>query len=613
MEYGLARNNRPLPNLSLARKAAYSALILTGMFCFLAGWAAVFWHVYWDLSDSTLGVALGMLANEHRTEFYVLFALHVFSTALLLIPSLILFSLSSLRRRMRALIRYVVCALVILDISAWLYAPDCSSTNLYVGVVGGAAAIALVAIALTPLVQMWAYRRWEPLDGVRKRVVIVGGGFGGLYSALSLHRILGYHPKLEITLVDQNNYFLFPPLLPSASTGTIEYRQVSYPFRRIFETTNVRFAKLRVTEIDQQDKIVRGFVSEQDRNIEIPFDVLVFSPGAVTQTFGTKGADEHAFFMRELEDAIVLRDRIVDLFEQAAAASQKSEQASLLHFVVVGAGPTGIETATEIADLIKHVLLKRYPEIDASTPKVTIVQSGDRVLPGWDSGIADKTKAQLQRLGIALALGNRVSEVNAEGVVFKDNTTLRAHTVIWCAGVKPSPLVAHSGLATENGGRIPIRPTLQSAEYDHVFVLGDVAHLREEGKEKPLPALAQVAFQQGAHAGKNIAALLSGSPLKNFRYFDYGSLVSVGEHFAAVKIFGISFTGFLAWLTWRTLYLAKLPGLGNRVRVVIDWTLDLLLERSITQTRGAKRSLPSHDEVPEQASSHAMQAQAAVH
>jgi NADH dehydrogenase len=455
---------------------------------------------------------------------------------------------------------------------------------------------------------MWFYKRWP--NPKPARVIVVGGGFAGVYAALGLDKALGYHPHLEITVIDRKNFFLFPPLLPSAAAGTIEMPQVTQSYRRIFETTNIQYKKATVTSIDPKTQTVRMHVHLEGEDMAGPssaaevalsYDYLVLAPGSTNQTFNTPGAEDHAIFVKELKDAIQIRNRIIDCFERAAVVQNESVRRELLRFAVVGGGPTGVEIATEIQDLIHEVLLKRYPEIDKEHPEVSIVQSGSQVLPGWPESVVRHTTEQLRKLGIKLVLNNRVTEVRHNTLALKEGPPVSTRTILWCAGVKPSPLLARVGLELDKSGRIAVDETLRPSGYANFFVLGDCALFVDHKTGKPLPPLGQVAFQQGDHTAKNLARLLCDEPVEPFRYFNFGALVSVGEHYAAVDLLGIKLTGFLGWFVWRSLYLAKMIGLSTKVRIMTDWTLDLLIERSIAVIDEAPHSAaddPSHSREP---------------
>ena len=592
-------DNIRLPNLSLQRKIVSTVLIIMSLAVYIFSWAHILestrslgeWD--WNLSE-----ALSLLRWEDALQYWQLFAIHVGALGLLLIPTYSLFCETSFNRRFRFVVIGIALLCVGSDVALWLLAPYVQEKNIYVGIVGLLTACPLLLFTGTPLVQMWWYRRWKSPTGKPIRVVIVGGGFAGLYTALGLNKKLGYSHDLELTLLDRRNYFLFPPLLPSAAAGTIETRQVSFPFRRIFETTNIAFRKVSVSEVDPRAGIVRGVIEVStdpqtgeriERETIQPYDYLVFAPGSSNQTYNVPGVERYAFFMRELNDAVVLRNHVINCFERAAVMIDKDARREMLSFVIVGGGPTGVETASELYDLIENILLKRYPEIPRNLPQVTIMQSGSQILTGWSSEIVAMTRNQLEKMGIEVRLGMRVSKVDAHSVQ-AGNVFLQTRTVVWTAGVKPSPLAARSGLELHSCGRIEVQEDCRARGYDNIFVLGDVAYHVDSRTKEALPPLGQVAFQQGTHTAKNLVRLLSGKNTKPFRYFNFGGLVSVGEHFAAVNLLGVTLSGFIGWFVWRTLYLFKLVGFGNKVRVVLDWTLDLVLERSISQIRDERQA-----------------------
>jgi NADH dehydrogenase len=601
----VARTNvYALRNLSPARKLAISFALLSsfGLFssCVVVSVAAVNWDVSWmGLVD--WGVRVGMLDGRSR---WVLFAAHALSLSLLLPMTLALVRRMPLPRLTRRALFTTATLLAALDVLAWLCVPIWSLARAVLGGVMLVLGPLLAYLVGSPLVAMWRSRRWnEPESPVR--VVIVGGGFAGLHAAIGLDAALGWSEKIEITVIDRKNYFLFPPLLPSVSVGAIETRQVTYPFRRIFEATNVRFKKESVEAIDLERKTIVTKVdvdADGDRGVlrvrhdETSFDYLVLAPGSRTQTFDTPGA-EHAFFMRELGDAIALRNHIIDCFETAAREKDRNLAAKMLRFVVIGAGPTGVEVASEVRDLVDEVLLPRYPEIDASLVEVVLVDSGERVLGGWHPAVAEAAEKQLARLSVRVLHRARVSEIGTDSVRLASGERLETRTACWCAGVAASLLLTRSGLPLDRAGRVAVAPDCRVPGHGNVFVLGDAAAFPDKDG-RPLPPLGQVAFQQGAQTARNLVRLLRGEPTQPFRYFDFGQLVSVGHQFASVRLLGVRLSGFFAWFVWRTLYLTKLVGFGNKVRVMLDWTLDLFVERSssqITASRATLEALAEHE------------------
>ncbi len=590
----------PLKNLALWRKMLATAGLLAGSVLFVGVIGISVLLTNWTL---TLGGFLGWGSMLGRVKGYgpvwypALFAVHAASLLLIAVVATRLFRQVALPRQVRAVATGLLALLAAVDMLAWLLLGATVLARAVLGPVLALEAVALMYLVGRPLRDMWFYARWRPPAGSQpRRVVIVGGGFAGLYAAAKLDALLGYHRNLELIVLDQRNYFLFPPLLPSVATGAIETRQVTYPFRRIFEATNTIFRKEMVESIDLKRKLVlsRADVDEMDGKTrachrETAYDLLVLAPGSDTQTFGTPGVVEHAFFMRELGDAVAVRNQIIDCFELAAQEDLLERRRQLLRFVVVGGGPTGVELIAEICDLIEMVLFKRYPEIDPQDVHLLLVQSAPQVLPGWHSDVVQRASAQLKHLEIDVRTGRRVLAVGPFSVTLDGDEKLSTRTCVWCAGVKPAALLQAVALPKHSSGRVPVGPDLRVEGHPDVFVLGDAALCLKGGQS--LPPLGQVAFQQGTRTGDNIARLLRGKPTRPFRYFNYGALVSVGEHFAAVDLLGVRLSGFVAWFIWRTLYLMKLVGFGNKVRVVLDWSLDLLVERSISQVSASRQDL----------------------
>lgn len=600
------RDAHALVGMGWGNKVLATVGVAAGLATFLAASGAGIVVTSWEVSLQTWlhwGEPLAKLRGHAPGVFGAVLAAHALSLVLVVAVANALFRKVALPRAARRALAGVCIMLGFLDIAAWLALPGVPLARAALGPLIGLTTLSLVLLSGRPLWDMWVFTRWRNASGQKKRVVIVGGGFAGLYTALGVDRRLGYHKDLEIVVLDKRNYFLFPPLLPSVATGAIETRQVTYPFRRIFEATNIVFRKETVTHIDVDRKVIRGRADVDDDpqtgqakaiHTETPYDILVLSPGSETQTFGTKGVQEHAFFMRELGDAMAVRNHVIDCFERAARQDDGARRRELLRFVIVGAGPTGVELASEMRDLVAHVLFNRYPEIAPSDVEILIVQSGPQILPGWNAKLVAAAQKQLEMLRIRVLTNRRVVQVDPFFVLLDGQERIDARTCIWCAGVKPAGLLGQTGLVRERSGRVPIEPDLRARGQEAVFVLGDAAHCLDG--DKPLPPLGQVAFQQGSAAANNIVALLRGAPTKPFRYFNFGSLVSVGERFAAIDLFGVRMKGFLAWLIWRTLYWMKLVGFGNKVRVVLDWTLDLVIERSISQIAVTRQDLGAETE-----------------
>ncbi|MFO0619712.1 MAG: NAD(P)/FAD-dependent oxidoreductase [Polyangiaceae bacterium] len=594
-----------LANLPASSKLAASFGLLLGFALFFSGFFVIVAMLSYDWSPADfigIGQRVGDLSALQPKVYLILAGIHALSLLLIISVARALFQRTPLPRAARSALLILIGLLALVDVAGWLAAPYLRFARAILGAEILVLTVVLVAVVGYPLGSMWLYSRWAGAGGQKKRVVIVGGGFAGLYTAAGLDKLLGYHDDLDITVIDQNNFFLFPPLLPSVAAGAIETRQVTYPFRRIFEATNIRFKKETVDRIDTANRMIHSRVDVDEdvvtkklkvRYAETTYDYLVLATGSTTQTFGTKGVDENAFFMREISDAVGVRNHVIDCFEHAARETDRQLIDEMTRFVIVGAGPTGVELASEIRELIDEVLLKHYPEIDPGEVEVILVQSGDRILPGWGDSLAANATKQLSRIRVDVRLGARVTAVGPDWVDLNDGTRIPTRTCVWCAGVKPSPLLAATDLTLHKSGRVEIESDCRAKGKADVFVLGDAAHLVNPKTQQPFPPLGQVAFQQGAQTAENLARLLRGKPTKPFKYFDYGQLVSVGAHFAAVDLMGIRLNGFLAWMIWRSLYLMKLVGFGNKVRVLLDWSLDLLIERSISQLYAHREALTS--------------------
>ena len=609
-----ASNAHPLTNLPLWGRVARTLALGLGACMFTSVWWVIIAISGWGVSLRvvlTLGERLGSL---DPVAWSVLLGVHAASLLLLLGVLWTLMKQLALPKGFRFWLNMACVGLAAGDLLLWAVVRVLPSAQILFAPTVLSLALLLLVLSLLPLREMWLFSRWKH-EGPTRRVLIVGGGFGGMYTALELDRRLGYHPGLEVVLLDRRNYFLFPPLLPSVATGAIETRQVTSPFRRVFEATNVQFRREEIVDVDFEARTVRSEVvmasdtDQPDRKIQrtMAYDLLVLSPGSTIQTYGTPGVRRHAFFMRELSDAVGLRNHIIDCFENAATETNPSLQRQLMRFVIVGGGPTGVELAAELHDLVMGVLADRYPEVNHNFIEVYLVQSAAGLVPGWDARLAAATEAQIAAMQIKVLLGVKVRGVTAHAVELDTGEHIATRTVCWCAGTRPSPLLKRCALRLERG-RALVEPDLQAVGMDGVYVLGDAAAVTDPRTGRPLPPLAQVAVQQGTYLGQSLVRRLKGEPMRPFKYFDYGALMAVGERFAVASLMGMQLTGPIAWFIWRTLYIAKMVGLGNRVRVVLDWTLDLLLERSIAQI-GAGRQ-PERMEVQLSDRAHASQQRA---
>jgi NADH dehydrogenase len=404
---------------------------------------------------------------------------------------------------------------------------------------------------------------------MKTHVVIVGGGFGGVYTAKYLKPLIEAG-KIEVTLINKTNYFLFTPLLHEVATGGLSATSVVEPIREIFRKTKVHFIQDEVTSIDTAAKQVRTTSST------ISYDYLILAGGAETNYYGTLGAKENTLTLKDLGDAQILRKRIIDMCEKGALAENEAERKRLLSCIVVGAGPTGVELAVEIMEFMKQNLCSYYHKCGLSEDdmKVSLVAASPDVLPQFPPELRPLAHRELIRKGIHVLTNEQVVEVKPGKIMFKDKSFLEAGTVIWVAGVKPTTLDI-TGIEKEKSGRIKVNEFLQVAGFPNVYSLGDISG--------NFPMLAQVATQQAKTVAANISATIRGGEIVPFVYKEKGLLVSLGQWYAVGKIFGIVMKGPLMWWVWRTVYLFNFHSWRKRVKIALDWTIDLFYPRDITE------------------------------
>jgi NADH dehydrogenase len=430
-------------------------------------------------------------------------------------------------------------------------------------------------------------------QGSSHRVVVVGGGFGGLQAALKLARM-----PVQVTLVDRRNFHLFQPLAYQVATGAVSPAEICYPLRRIFRRRrNVRVVLGEVVDVDlAARRVALRDVALGTAPEALEYDTLIVSGGSEYSYFGHDEWQEHAAELKSLEGALTIRRRILEAFEAAELEPDPDRQAELMTFVVVGAGPTGVEMAGQIAE-IAHDLRDDFRNIDPRTARILLVEALDRVLTTFPPSLSAKALRSLQNLGVTGRLGESVVEVDADSVTVRraDERTERipTRTVIWAAGVTASPLAGllarRAGLEVDRAGRLEVDPDLSLPGHPEVLALGDMVAVHQaDGTALVLPGVAPVAMQQGRHGARVVADRLDGREPRPFRYRDKGNLATIGRARAVADVKGVHLSGLLAWATWLVVHLWYLIGFQNRLLVVIRWAVSFF-----THGRGAR--LIAHD------------------
>ena len=391
-----------------------------------------------------------------------------------------------------------------------------------------------------------------------KRIVIVGGGFGGLYAAHALA-----HADAQVTLVDRRNHHLFSPLLYQVATAGLAAPDIATPIRGILrhqKNTTVRLAE--VTRVDVARKVV-----ETDHGA-IPYDVLILAPGSTHSYFGHDEWAVNAPGLKDVEDAFEIRRRVLIAYENAEQEPDDAKRRAWLTFVIVGAGPTGVELAGALEEIATRTLARDFRNFDPATSRIVLVDAAPRVLGAFSEHLSRVASDILHRRGIEVQLERRVTGIDAQGVTMGD-TRIDARTVLWAAGVASSPLGAQLGAPLDRTGRVLVEPDLSLPGHPEVFVVGDLAAVKQDGEW--LPGIAQPAMQEGVQAARNALLHLKGEPTKPFRYFDKGIMATIGRAAAVARVGRFEFGGFFAWLLWVFIHIWYLIGFRNRLVVMLEW------------------------------------------
>jgi NADH:quinone reductase (non-electrogenic) len=394
-------------------------------------------------------------------------------------------------------------------------------------------------------------------------VVIVGAGFGGLRAARALRRA-----PVNVVLVDRHNYHLFQPLLYQVATAGLEPEQIARPVRAILRRQ--RNFEFRLSEVTGVHLAARRLDTSSG---PLAYDYLILSIGGETNFFGLAGIERHGFGLKDVPDALRIRHTVLRNFELAILEPDAERRRACLTFVVVGGGPTGVEMAGSLSELIRLVLARDYPRLNLNDTRVLLLEAADRLLAGMPPRLGAAAADKLWRKHVEVRFGAAVADFDGQQVCLKSGEVIPARSLIWAAGVQAaSDRLALDGLATARLRRIVVEPTLQVPGHPEVFVIGDAAYLEHDGQ--PLPMMAPVAIQQARTAGANVIRLLAGRPLEPFRYRDPGSLATIGRNAAVAHIKGIQLKGFVAWVVWLVIHLIQLIGFRNKIVVLLSWAWD---------------------------------------
>jgi NADH dehydrogenase len=394
-------------------------------------------------------------------------------------------------------------------------------------------------------------------------VVIIGGGFGGMDTAKRLAKA-----PVRITLIEKHNYHTFQPLLYQIAIAGLVPSQIAYPLRTIFRNQkNITIEMGEVTGIDLKSRFVRMNGSV------LAYDYLVLSVGGQTNFFGLKTVEENAFQLKSIDSAVETRNHLLRIFEKASHQVDVDKRRALLTFVVVGAGPTGVETAGALAELITHVMTKDYPEMDLNDARVNLLEAGPSAMPAYPPELRKATVKLLESKRVEVMLNTKLTDYNGRQVTLGDGAKIATETLIWTAGVRAAGMLDSLGVQQASGGRGRVDDCLRLPSHPEVFIVGDAAYVEDEHGQ-PLPMLATVAQQEAKATAENIRRILKGEELRRFHYKDPGLLATIGRNAAVARIWGLSFSGLIAWVIWVGLHIFRLIGFRNRFVVLFNWAWD---------------------------------------
>lgn len=435
----------------------------------------------------------------------------------------------------------------------------------------------------------------------KKRVLVLGGGFAGIECTRKLESYFKNNQDIELVLISEDNFLLFTPMLPQVASGMIETRHIIIPIRTICKKTT--FYEGRIKNIDPYGKHVTLYGTREKRGTSLEYDYLVLALGSQTNFFGNKSVEAHAYTVKTLNDAVVLRNRIIDMLEQAENETDPILRQSLLTFVIVGGGFAGIETAGEIHDFLLDAK-KHYPKISEKDIRVIVLEALPIVLPGFSEKLAKFTKDKLIQRGIEILLNTIVVSFDGSEVLIKEAanpdktattitevSSIQTKTLIWTAGVTPVDTIKNSLFKTDRG-RVIVNEYVEVPDFPGVFAIGDCSLTIDPTTNKPYPPTAQNAEAEAKIAAYNLYATITGKQKKKIDYVSKGQMAIIGKRTAIAQIYGMNIYGFFAWWIWRTVYLRKVPKFNKRLRILLDWTADQFFDRDISRLKILRKEQP---------------------
>ncbi len=424
------------------------------------------------------------------------------------------------------------------------------------------------------------------------QVLILGGGFAGLYAALEFEKALGRDPSIEVTLVNRENFFLYTPMLHEVAASDLDITNIVNPIRKLLR--RVRFFHGYVESIDLEKHCVVVSHSEEHHHHELPYDHLILSLGSVTNFFNLPGLEQRARTMKSLGDAIALRNHLIELLEAADFECAVGARDHLLTVVVAGGGFAGVETIAGINDFLREALAF-YPHLSDQLIRVILVHPGEFILPELGEKLGVYAQKKLAERKVEIRVNTSVVGSTDDGVLLSDSELIPTRTLIWTAGTSPNPLLQTLPCMKERG-RLVVNSYMEVSGWSGVWALGDCAVVPDPTTGKPCPPTAQHALRQGKVLAQNVLAAIRGGQKKPFVFSTLGQLAAIGRRTGVANILGVNFSGFIAWWLWRTIYLSKLPRLEKKLRVALDWSLDLLFSKDLVQFSTGRADSVSHIE-----------------